>query len=112
MVSTKKLGGHVYIKPGTTGRRRRRHSEEFKARVAQECRRPGVSIASVALANGLNANLLRKWVAEGEGTTSRPPELAAVAPSEEFVALPLAAAPKSAEGAGIRIALRPGATTV
>lgn len=43
-------------------RRRRRHSEEFKARVVQACRIPGVSIAGVALAHGLNANLLRRWV--------------------------------------------------
>jgi len=48
MVSTKEIGGHMYIKPGMPGRRRRRYSDEFKAKVAEECRRPGVSIASVA----------------------------------------------------------------
>jgi len=47
-------------------RRRRRHSDEFKARVVAQCRQPGVSIAGVALANGLNANLLRRWVVESE----------------------------------------------
>jgi len=47
-------------------RRRRRHSDEFKTRVVAQCRQPGVSIASVALSNGLNANLLRRWVVEGE----------------------------------------------
>ena len=31
-------------------RRRRRHSAEFKASVIEECLRPGVSIAAVALA--------------------------------------------------------------
>jgi len=30
------------------------------------CQQPGVSIASVALARGLNANLLRRWVQEAE----------------------------------------------
>jgi transposase len=30
------------------------------------CRRPGVSIASVAMSNGVNANLLRRWVVEQE----------------------------------------------
>jgi transposase-like protein len=74
------------------GRRRRRYTEEFKARVAEECRRPGVSIAAVALANGLNANLLRKWVAEREAAGSLP-----VVPSEEFVALPVVATSKSAD---------------
>ena len=46
--------------------RRRRHSAEFKAAVIEACRKPGVSIASVALNNGLNANLLRRWVVEAE----------------------------------------------
>ena len=47
-------------------RRRRRYSDEFKTRVVAQCRQPGVSIASVALSNGLNANLLRRWVVESE----------------------------------------------
>lgn len=38
-------------------RRRRRHSSEFKAAVIQECMRPGVSMAAVALAHSLNANM-------------------------------------------------------
>jgi len=113
MVSTKELGGHVYIKPGVPVRRRRRHSEDFKARVAEECRRPGVSIASVALANGLNANLLRKWVAEREAAGSPPAALPPVAAAaEEFVALPLIATPKPTEPSDIRIELRRGAMTV
>ena len=45
------------------GRRRsRRHSPEFKAQVIAACLQPGVSIAAVAQANGLNANFLRTWV--------------------------------------------------
>ena len=43
-------------------RRNRRHAPEFKARVIAACLQPGVSLASVALANGLNANFLRTWV--------------------------------------------------
>lgn len=35
-------------------RRRRRHSPEFKARVIAACLQPGVSVAAVALANGLS----------------------------------------------------------
>lgn len=41
--------------------KRRVHSAEFKAKVLAQCREPGVSVASVALANGLNANLIHKW---------------------------------------------------
>ena len=47
-----------------TGRRRGRYSDEFKRRVVTTCLEPGVSTAAVALANGLNANLLRRWVVE------------------------------------------------
>lgn len=45
-------------------RKRRRHSEEFRARVVAACRQPGVSVAAVALAHGLNANLVRRWIKE------------------------------------------------
>jgi len=41
---------------------RRRHAEEFKRQVIAAALQPGISIAAVALANGLNANLLRRWV--------------------------------------------------
>jgi transposase len=39
------------------------HGAELKAEVLRQCREPGVSIAGVALAHGLNANLVRKWLA-------------------------------------------------
>lgn len=41
---------------------RRVHGAEFKARVLAECQRPGASVAAVALAHGLNVNLVRKWL--------------------------------------------------
>jgi transposase len=43
-------------------RERRRHPEEFKRQVVEACLQPGISMAAVALANGLNANLVRRWV--------------------------------------------------
>lgn len=46
--------------------RRRRHSAAFKAEAVTACRHPGVSIAAVALHFRLNANLLRRWVADHE----------------------------------------------
>ena len=45
------------------GRQRRRYSVEFKVEAIKACK-PGISMAAVALANGLNANMLRKWVNE------------------------------------------------
>ncbi len=41
---------------------RRVHSAEIKARVLAQCSEPGASVAAVALVNGLNANLVRKWL--------------------------------------------------
>lgn len=41
---------------------RRRHGSQFKAAVIAACREPGASVAAVAQAHGLNANLVRKWL--------------------------------------------------
>jgi transposase len=41
---------------------RRAHGAEFKAQVLAECQQPGASVAAIALAHGLNVNLLRKWL--------------------------------------------------
>ena len=95
-------------------RRRRRHSAEFKATVIQECLRPGVSVAAVALAHSLNANMLRKWVIDAEHRGSKPvaaaraPEEAAL-PPPSFVPLALKAPPADGD---IRIELQRAGTTV
>ena len=91
------------------GRRRRHHSAEFKAKVVEECRGAGVSLAAVALAHGLNANLLRRWVVENQsiGRTSSSPS------QQQFVALPwVAPAPQSVAACDIRVELRRGATHI
>ncbi len=77
-------------------RRRRKHSAEFKAHVVAACSKPGVSSASVAMANGINANLLRRWVNEAEqrGPSLPAPSAASPAlapPSPGFVPLQLPA---------------------
>lgn len=43
-------------------RHRRTHPAEFKAKLVAICRQPGISVSAVALAHGVNANLLRRWV--------------------------------------------------
>jgi transposase len=42
------------MEQAATGRRRRFHSEEFKTQAVEDCKQPGVSMASVAMANGIN----------------------------------------------------------
>ena len=53
-------------------RTRRIHSEEFKQSLIEACGEPGASVAGVALANGINANQLRRWMRE---RGIEPPEL-------------------------------------
>jgi len=95
-------------------RRRRRHGAEFKAGVIGECLRPGVSIAAVALAHGLNANMLRKWVIDAEHKVARPtatpaPVAEVPLPLPSFVPLALTAPPIDGD---IRIELQRNGTTV
>lgn len=107
--------------PSVDGRRRRRkHSAEFKAHVVAACCKPGVSMASVALANGVNANLVRRWVVESDtvidkrtapspGTPSNP---APTLPSS-FVPVPLPLPSASVAAAlDIRIELQRASTKV
>ena len=43
---------------------RRRYDPASKRRLVEACLQPGVSLAGLALQHGVNANLLRKWVAK------------------------------------------------
>jgi len=45
-----------------TSNGRRYFSKAHKEAVIAKCLTPGASLAAVALANGFNANLVRKWV--------------------------------------------------
>ncbi len=45
----------------TKGRSRRRHDKDLKRQVLAQCAVPGASVAQVAMAHGLNANLVHKW---------------------------------------------------
>ncbi len=46
---------------GLSGASRRQHEKSFKAALVEQCLVPGASVAAVALAGGINANLLFKW---------------------------------------------------
>jgi transposase len=46
---------------GITGAPRRQHEKSFKAGLVAQCLLPGASVAAIALAGGINANLLFKW---------------------------------------------------
>lgn len=109
-------GGHVNTISGGQGvakgrRRRRTHSDEFKAQVVAACMPAGVSIAAVAMANGVNANLVRRWVHDAEQRSgARLATLAGAGAPTTFV--PLTLPPASPAPADIRIDLRRGATAI
>jgi transposase len=108
-VSTSTLGGHVDTigpLPAAGRRRRRLHSDEFKADAVAAASQPGMSMASVALARGINANLLRRWVREAEVPAVK--LLAKAAPTFVPVRLPEASIPVGE----VRIEVRRGTTTI
>ena len=86
---------------------RRRHDDELKVKVLSECGVPGASAAQVALAHGLNANLVHKWrrQAGGVGLSVTAPEMTTFIP----VTMTAAATPVVDD---IRIELRLGAVAV
>ena len=87
---------------------RRRHSDDLKRRVLAECAQPGASLARIALAHSLNANLVHKWRRAAQRSR------AVVAPTRQadsFIPVALAAGP-TALGGDIRIQLRRGALAV
>lgn len=96
-------------------RERRRHSAEFKAQVVEACLEPGVSIAAVALANGLNANFVRQWVkAHREGATAGRVEAPRIQESAAVALVPVTVAglPETQETHPIRLDLRRGGLAV
>ena len=47
---------------GTRRDGKRRYDENAKGRLIALCMQPGVSLAAVAVSNGLNPNVVRRWV--------------------------------------------------
>jgi transposase len=87
-------------------RKRRRHSAELKAQILGECAVPGASVAKVAMAHGINANIVHGW-----RTLAR--EAGAVTVSQQFVPVAVATtAVPSADKQAIEVELRRGAVTV
>ena len=92
---------------------RRNRALELKKAVLDECR-TGASVAIVAMAHGLNANLVHKWrrLAQGQLVAAVTPPT----PAPTFIplviaspALPAPTTPACAESRELRIELRRGA---
>lgn len=97
------------IQMPAAGRRHSRYSLEFKRQVVAACHEPGVSKAAVAQANGLNANMLRRWVVESsQDSAGQLAKIASPLPAQatpDFIALKLAPPPPVSQ-ADIRIELQ------
>jgi transposase len=93
--------------PTATTMRRRRHGASLKAQILAECEHPGASIAAVAMAHGVNANLVHKWRARAV----KRQDTAVTAPNVSFVPVPLQAVGMTPEATELRIELRRGPMT-
>jgi len=70
---------------------RRRHPAELKNKVLAACEQPGASVAAVAQAHGLNANLVHKWRRDRDARRSS--SAVDVKPTKVAAELSLPAAP-------------------
>lgn len=70
----------LVLKPATNGRRT--YSKPAKRALVELCKQPGASVAGLALAHGINANLLRRWMNkyDGDGRPPRKQQRAALLP--------------------------------
>lgn len=96
-------------------RRRRYHPEAFKQAVIAACCEPGASVAGTAMANGVNANQVRRWMRERrievpKQRQSMPTAQPVLPLAPEFVQLPLAPTPVTSRD--IRIEIRRGNTAI
>ena len=90
---------------------RRYYSAELKTQVVQACGQNGASVAGVALAHGINANIVHRWLREQRGAAL------VVQTSREFVPVRLDE-PATAHGAhagsgqDIRVEVRRGQSAI
>jgi transposase len=86
---------------------RRRYGADAKALVLTECDEPGASVAKVAMAHGINANVVHRW-----RQLARESTVAIKSGSGEFVAMALPAQPDPTPAGEIQTQLRRGATAI
>jgi transposase len=86
---------------------RRRYGADLKSRVLAECEAPGASVAKVAMAHGINANVVHRW-----RQLARTGAIAIKARNSEFVPVTLPAEPAGTQTGDIEIQLRRGATAM
>ena len=95
---------------------RRKHSAQFRAEVLQACRQADASVAALALRNGLNANVVYRWLREDAqcvDSVNGSHTLVNTKHGTEFIAVQMPAPAVAAALPEIRVEVRrPGAATV
>src|SRR5579863_2328862 len=103
-MTLERIGPHGLEITGVRRDGRRRYDPASKERLVEACLRPGVSLAGLALQHGVNANLLRKWVARrrqvGVGVL---PVTASLPDAAAFVRVETAALLSASGGAAMAI---------
>ena len=89
-------------------RTRRDYSPELKERILAECAAPGASVAKVAMAHGINANLVHTWRKVVREDTLKPAAVARFVP----IAIEAESAAPPAPPDIVEIELQRGALTV
>ena len=94
----------------------RTYSSAFKAQLVAACQQPGASIAALALAHGMNANVLHRWLKEHARSGCHQIAAAAVttcSPSPAFLPAQLPAPTiEPAQPPSIRVELHKGALSM
>jgi transposase-like protein len=52
--------------PAANRMTRRTYPRQFKREVIAQCLQPGTSVSAIALSHGINANVIRKWLPQGD----------------------------------------------
>jgi transposase len=83
------------VRVNRTGRRT--YSREYKLEIVNECSEPGASVAAIALAHRINANVVRRWLVQHRAgrrcpTTHTPTTLLPVTLAPAGTLAPLAGA--------------------
>ena len=92
-------------------RTKRSYSAETKAELLAACNAPGASIAAVASANGMNANVLHRWL-KGSSQSRQSIDTSATAADvvgpcvPSFIALPLLTKPAESPAREIKVEVR------
>ena len=100
-------------------RTHRTYTPEFKAELVSACQQPGASIAALAGQQGMNANVLHRWLKEhaldGRHRLIGPDPLGVAvttSPVPAFIALKLPTTRHEAAACDIKVELRKGAVSM